>query len=49
MTKVFVAGANGAVGKPLVSQLIAHGYEVIAMTHSPKHSDALRALGAFHN
>jgi nucleoside-diphosphate-sugar epimerase len=46
MTKVFVAGANGAVGKPLVSQLIAHGYEVVAMTRSPKHSDALRALGA---
>lgn len=46
MTKVFVAGANGAVGKPLVSQLIAYGYDVVAMTRSPKHSDALRALGA---
>ena len=46
MTKVFVAGANGAVGKPLVSQLIARGYDVVAMTRSPKHSDALRALGA---
>lgn len=46
MTKVFVAGANGAVGKPLVAQLIAHGYDVVAMTRSPKHSDALRALGA---
>ncbi|HEY1390792.1 MAG TPA: NAD(P)-dependent oxidoreductase [Ktedonobacterales bacterium] len=46
MTKVFVAGANGAVGKPLVSQLIAHGYDVVAMTRLPKHSDALRALGA---
>ncbi len=44
--KVFVAGANGAVGKPLVSQLIAHGYDVVAMTRSPKTSDALRALGA---
>lgn len=44
--KVFVAGANGAIGKPLVSQLIAHGYDVVAMTRSPKHSDALRALGA---
>ena len=46
MTKVFVAGANGAVGKPLVAQLVAHGYDVVAMTRSPKHSDALRALGA---
>lgn len=44
--KIFVAGANGAIGKPLVAQLIAHGYDVVAMTRSPKHSDALRALGA---
>jgi nucleoside-diphosphate-sugar epimerase len=44
--KVFVAGANGAVGKPLVSQLVAHGYDVVAMTRSPEHSDSLRALGA---
>jgi nucleoside-diphosphate-sugar epimerase len=46
MTKVFVAGANGAVGKPLVAQLVAHGYDVVAMTRSPKTSEALRALGA---
>jgi 2-alkyl-3-oxoalkanoate reductase len=46
MTKVFVAGANGAVGKPLVAQLIAHGYDVAAMTRSPQHSDTLRALAA---
>lgn len=44
--KVFVAGANGAVGKPLVSQLVAGGYEVIAMTRSPKNVDLLRTLGA---
>jgi nucleoside-diphosphate-sugar epimerase len=44
--KVFVAGANGAVGKPLVSQLVAGGYEVVAMTRSSKNADLLRALGA---
>lgn len=44
--KVFVAGATGAVGKPLVSQLVAHGYDVVAMARSPKNNDSLRALGA---
>ncbi|HEU5347187.1 MAG TPA: NAD(P)-dependent oxidoreductase [Ktedonobacterales bacterium] len=44
--KVFVAGATGAVGKRLIPQLIADGYEVIAMTRSPKHSEVLRAAGA---
>ncbi len=44
--KVFVAGATGAVGKRLVPQLIASGYEVVAMTRSPQHDEALRAAGA---
>lgn len=44
--KVFVAGASGAVGKQLVPQLLAGGYEVVAMTRSPRHTEALRAAGA---
>lgn len=44
--KIFVAGATGAVGKPLVSQLVASGYEVVAMVRSPRHVEALRAAGA---
>lgn len=44
--KVFVAGATGAVGKRLVPQLIAGGYEVVAMTRTPEHVEALRAAGA---
>lgn len=44
--KVFVAGANGAIGKPLVTQLVSHGYDVVAMTRSPKNDAALRAAGA---
>lgn len=44
--KVFVAGATGAIGKCLVPQLIASGYDVIAMTRSPERTDALRAAGA---
>jgi len=44
--KVFVAGANGAIGKRLVPQLVASGYEVVAMTRSPQHVEPLRAAGA---
>ncbi|HEX6797234.1 MAG TPA: NAD(P)-dependent oxidoreductase [Ktedonobacterales bacterium] len=44
--RVFVAGASGAIGKRLVPRLVAGGYEVVAMTRSPRHSDALRAAGA---
>jgi 2-alkyl-3-oxoalkanoate reductase len=44
--KVFVAGASGAIGTPLVSQLVARGHDVVAMTRSPGKADSLRALGA---
>ncbi len=44
--KVFVAGATGAIGTPLVGQLAATGHDVIGMTRSPARSDMLRALGA---
>jgi NADPH:quinone reductase-like Zn-dependent oxidoreductase len=45
-TKVFVAGATGAIGTQLVPQLAAAGHDVIAMTRSPAKTDMLRALGA---
>ena len=44
--KVFVAGANGAIGKRLIPQLIASGYEVVALARSSRSADALRAAGA---
>jgi 2-alkyl-3-oxoalkanoate reductase len=44
--KVFVAGATGAVGKPLLPLLVARGFEVVAMTHSPDKVSMLRAAGA---
>ncbi|MGZ3681745.1 MAG: NAD(P)H-binding protein, partial [Ktedonobacterales bacterium] len=43
---VFVAGATGAVGKQLVPQLIASGYEVVAMTRSSQHTAVLSKMGA---
>ena len=43
--KVFVAGATGAVGKPLLPLLVAQGHEVVGMTHSPDKVQGLRAAG----
>jgi nucleoside-diphosphate-sugar epimerase len=44
--RVFVAGATGAIGKPLVPMLLAGGHEVVAMTRSRDKADGLRAIGA---
>ena len=43
--KVFVAGATGAVGRPLVRQLLAAGHEVTALTRSPERAERLRSQG----
>ena len=44
--RVFVAGASGAVGRPLVRQLLAAGHEVTGMTRREEHAAELRAAGA---
>ena len=44
--KVFVAGATGVIGRPLVSRLVAAGHEVTGMTRSPERGETLRAAGA---
>jgi 2-alkyl-3-oxoalkanoate reductase len=44
--RVFVAGAAGAVGRPLVPQLVAAGHEVTGTTRSQQRAEALRAAGA---
>jgi 2-alkyl-3-oxoalkanoate reductase len=44
--RVFVAGATGAVGKPLVLALLAAGHQVTAMTRSDGKARALAAAGA---
>jgi nucleoside-diphosphate-sugar epimerase len=43
--RVFVAGAGGAIGRPLVRQLIDAGHHVTATTRSPEKADALRQFG----
>lgn len=43
---VLVTGATGGVGATAVSILAARGYEVVAATRSPEHTDWLGELGA---
>lgn len=43
--RVFVAGATGAIGGPLVNKLLAEGHEVAALTRSPDRARHLRTLG----
>jgi nucleoside-diphosphate-sugar epimerase len=44
--KVFVAGATGALGRPLVRQLVERGHEVTGMTRSESKTGLVRGLGA---
>ena len=44
--RVFVAGANGAVGKRLVPMLVANGHRVTGTTTNQKSAEAVRAMGA---
>jgi nucleoside-diphosphate-sugar epimerase len=44
--RVFVAGGAGAIGQPLVAQLVARGHEVTATTTSSAKLDLLAQLGA---
>src|SRR5689334_8409175 len=44
--KVFLAGGTGAIGRPLVAQLVRRGHEVVATTRTPAKAGALRSAGA---
>src|SRR5262249_43676520 len=44
--RVFVAGATGAIGRPLVAELIRRGHTVTGMTRSEGGARHLAALGA---
>jgi 2-alkyl-3-oxoalkanoate reductase len=44
--RVLVAGATGAVGRPLVRMLRERGHEALGATRSEAKADALRELGA---
>ncbi|HEX4733241.1 MAG TPA: NAD(P)-dependent oxidoreductase [Thermoleophilaceae bacterium] len=42
--RVFLAGASGAIGRPLVRQLVERGHEVVGMTRS--NAEAIETMGA---
>ena len=44
--RVFVAGASGAIGKPLMRQLIAAGHNVTGTTRHEARAEEIRAAGA---
>jgi nucleoside-diphosphate-sugar epimerase len=44
--KVFIAGASGAIGQPLVAELIRQGHTVTGMTHSDAGVQKLERAGA---
>jgi nucleoside-diphosphate-sugar epimerase len=44
--RVLVAGASGAIGPPVVRELLGRGHEVVAMTATPSKRAALEELGA---
>ena len=44
--KIFVAGATGAIGRPLIRQLVAAGHQVTGMTRRPEKVSWLERQGA---
>jgi 2-alkyl-3-oxoalkanoate reductase len=44
--RVFVAGAGGAIGRPLVPKLVGAGHEVTGMTRSEAKAEEVRRAGA---
>ena len=44
--RIFVAGATGAIGRPLLRELVAAGHHVVGTTRSPVKVAAIAAAGA---
>src|ERR1700761_4827459 len=44
--RVFVAGASGAIGEPLIAELLKHGHSVVGMTTREAGAKLLEAQGA---
>lgn len=44
--KILLAGATGAIGRPLVARLVAGGHEVVALTRDPGKLPGLERAGA---
>ena len=44
--KIFVAGATGAIGRPLIKQLLQEGHDVIGMARNDEAARQLQQQGA---
>ncbi|MCA1832493.1 MAG: NAD-dependent epimerase/dehydratase family protein [Actinomycetota bacterium] len=44
--RIFLAGASGVIGRPLVPALVREGHRVSALTRKPEKVDLLESLGA---
>jgi len=44
--RIFIAGATGTLGRPVVRRLVSLGHEVVGLTRSEKGARALEAAGA---
>ena len=44
--RVFVAGASGAIGEPLMAELVKQGHSVVGMTTSEARAKNLEGQGA---
>ncbi len=44
--RIFVAGATGAVGRPLLSALITAGHSVVGLTRTAAKAETIRRIGA---
>jgi nucleoside-diphosphate-sugar epimerase len=44
--RIFVAGASGAIGRPLVRQLVEAGHSVTGMTRREERAEEIRAAGS---
>jgi len=43
--KIFVAGGTGAIGRPLIAELLAKGHSVVALTRAPEKAQVLVEQG----
>ena len=43
--KIFVAGGTGAIGRPLIAELLAKGHALVALTRSQEKAQALVEQG----
>lgn len=44
--KIFISGATGVLGRPVLTRLVAAGHTVRGLSRSPENADLLRQLGA---